>query len=87
VAAFPNACENLARFHRWMDEALVARRGGVAFAECWQAQLWWGAVLDGGCEFGEGRWKPVSRVGIHADFVVASAEVLDEGLPRAGYSC
>jgi hypothetical protein len=34
-------------------------------------------------ELGEGRWKPVSQVDIHAELVVASAEVLDEGVSSA----
>jgi hypothetical protein len=47
-----------------------------------------GAVLhlDGERKFGEGRWKSVPRIDVHAEFVVASAEVLDEGMSSADYS-
>jgi hypothetical protein len=34
--------------------------------------------LDGARELGEGRWKPALRVEIHAELVVAAAEVLGE---------
>lgn len=40
--------------------------------------------LNGACEFGEGRWEPVSRVDIHAQFVVASAERVGEFIDRTG---
>ena len=43
--------------------------------------------LDGAREFSESCGKPVSRIDIHAEFVVASTEVLDEGVSRADYSC
>lgn len=46
-----------------------------------------GAALNGEREFAKSRWKPVHRVDIHAEFVVASAEVLDEGMSRADDSC
>ena len=36
--------------------------------------------LDGERKFGEGRWKSVPRIDVHAEFVVALAEVLDEGV-------
>jgi hypothetical protein len=42
--------------------------------------------LDGERELGEGCWKPALRVDIHAELVVALAEVLDEGVSRADYS-
>ncbi|MGH3514152.1 MAG: hypothetical protein ACRDQI_17950 [Pseudonocardiaceae bacterium] len=29
LTAFPNACENRARFHRWMQEALTATEEGT----------------------------------------------------------
>jgi hypothetical protein len=35
---------------------------------------------DGEGQFGEDRREPVLRVGVHAEFVVAAAEVLDEGV-------
>jgi hypothetical protein len=39
--------------------------------------------LDGERKFGEGRWKSVPRIDVHAEFVVASVEVLDEGVSSA----
>jgi hypothetical protein len=33
---------------------------------------------DGAGEFGEDRWEPMPLVDIHAEFVVAATEVLDE---------
>ena len=35
---------------------------------------------DGEGEFGEGRWEPMLWVEFHAEFVVAAADVLDEGV-------
>lgn len=43
--------------------------------------------LDGARKFSESCGKPVSRIDIHAEFVVASTEVLDEGMSRANDSC
>jgi hypothetical protein len=42
-----------------------------------------GARSNGEGEFGEGRREPMPRIGIHAEFVVAAAEVLDERVPCA----
>jgi hypothetical protein len=41
---------------------------------------------DGDGEFSEGRREPMLPVGIHAEFVVAAAQVLDEGVPGADHS-
>jgi hypothetical protein len=35
---------------------------------------------DGEGELGKGRWEPLLWVEFHAEFVVAAAEVLDEGV-------
>lgn len=41
-----------------------------------------GAVFRRRGQFGEGHWKPVSCVDVHAEYVMASAEVLNEGVSR-----
>lgn len=38
-------------------------------------------------EFCEDGWKPVPRIDIQAELVVAPVEVLDEGVSNADYSC
>ena len=42
--------------------------------------------LDGEGEFGEGHHEPIFRVGIRAELVVATSEVLDEGVSGADHS-
>jgi hypothetical protein len=65
----------------------ISLRGSVALSECRQTSCG-GAVLylDGERKFGEGRWKSVPRIDVHAEFVVTSAEVLDEGVSSTDYS-
>jgi hypothetical protein len=41
---------------------------------------------DGDGEFGEGHCKPMLRVDIRSEFVVAAADVLDEGVSGADHS-
>ena len=41
---------------------------------------------DGEREFGEGRGEAVSGIDIEAEFVVAAADVLHEGMPRSDHS-
>jgi hypothetical protein len=40
-------------------------------------------LSDGDAKFSEGFRKSMPRVGIQAGFVVAAAEILDEGVPGA----
>lgn len=42
---------------------------------------------DGEGKFGEGCWEPMSGVDVKAEFVVAAAEVLHEGVPGADQPC
>jgi hypothetical protein len=75
---------------RWLSQSVVnavrsKRRCCVGRMPAGSAVV--ALCLDGAREFGESHWKPVSRVDIHIEFVVASAEVLDEGVSRADYSC
>lgn len=42
---------------------------------------------DGECERGEGSREPMPRIDVGGKFVVAAAEVLDEGMPRADHLC
>ena len=41
---------------------------------------------DGEGEFGKDRRKPMPRVDIDAELVVAAADILDEGMPCADHS-
>jgi hypothetical protein len=43
--------------------------------------------LDGEGEFSEGRGESMPWFDIDTEFVVAAAEVLDEGVPGADHSC
>ena len=48
-----------------------------------------GAVVhssDGEDKFGEGLRDPMPRIDIKVEFVMAAAEILDEGVSRADYS-
>ena len=38
-------------------------------------------------EFGEGRREPMSWISIHAEFIVAAAEILDERVPATDHPC
>jgi hypothetical protein len=44
-------------------------------------------VINGAGEFREGGREPISRVGVHAEFVVSAAEVLHEGMSGADDAC
>ena len=46
-----------------------------------------GADSDGESEFGERVGEAMSGVGVDAEFVVAAAQVLDEGMTGADHSC
>ncbi len=51
-------------------------------------RAWLGSVvprLDGEGEFGEGGREPMLWVLLHAEFVVATSEVLDEGVASADH--
>jgi hypothetical protein len=50
------------------------------FPSCWRRS-------DGAGEFGEGSREPMSMVSIHAEFVEAAAEILDERVPATDHPC
>lgn len=43
--------------------------------------------LDGAGEFCEDRYEPMLSVNIHAEFIVAATEVLDESVPGTDHPC
>lgn len=55
--------------------------------ECRQAQPRWVPRSDGEGEFGEGRRKPVSRVDVQAEFVMATAHVPEESVSNTDHLC
>lgn len=57
--------------------------GGVAFDRMSASSAVAVLRLDGQRQLGDGRRKPVPRVDIHTELVVASAKVLDEAVSRA----
>ena len=46
----------------------------------------WTPYSDSKGEFSKGRRKPMPRVDIHTELVVAAAEILDESVPCADHS-
>ena len=52
----------------------------------WSGRVTVAPRSDGEGEFGEGRGEPMVRVEVKGEFVVAAAEVLDEGVPRTDHS-
>lgn len=60
--------------------------GAVALAGGRHTRRRLGRCSDGEGEFGEDGCEPVVRIEISGEFVVASAEILDERTPRADHS-
>ncbi len=42
---------------------------------------------DGECELTEGSGEPIPGIDVGGKFVVAAAQILDEGVPRADHLC